>query len=412
MQSWQPKFPKLRGAPLSRPDLSSLFEPFAIKGMVLKSRFVMPGMQRALCVDGRLLPEMADYYRRRVEGGVSLVVGEGCCVDHPSSVWESRFPRLNPQTLDGWERCVEAVHEAGGHMIIQLSHPGALRSDNLALPSMPGPALSASGLFRADKTNGRAATIEELGEIRDAFAHAAAFVRQIGADGVELHGCHGFFLDEFLWSQTNRRDDQYGGATLAERARYPAEVVAAIRAVLGPDLILSFRFSQWKEPDYEAKVAANPEELAGLLAILRAAGVDLFHASTRRIDTPEWPGSDLGLAGWAKRATDAPVIAVGSVGLTVDVMESLIGTAEARFAGEASLRELKRRFDRGDFDLVAVGRSLIADPNWPLKVRDGRYGDIRRFRKSDLGEALEMEPELVIEAHREPHHLLEEGDHP
>jgi 2,4-dienoyl-CoA reductase-like NADH-dependent reductase (Old Yellow Enzyme family) len=325
-------------------------------------------------------------------------------------VWESRFPRLGPGCLDGWERCVDAVHEAGGRMLIQLSHPGALRSGSMALPSMPGPALSASGLFRADRPNGRAATRQELQEIRDAFAAAASVIRGLGADGIELHGCHGFFLDEFLWAETNRREDEYGGATLAERARYPAEVTAAVRQALGPDLILSFRFSQWKEPDYQAKVAASPEELGKLLAILRSAGVDLFHASTRRFDAPEWPGSDLGLAGWAKRLTDAPVIAVGSVGLTVDVMESLIGQAEARFAGAANLRELGRRFDRGDFDLIAVGRSLIADPAWVSKVRDGRYGDIRRFRRADLGEALEMEPELVIEAQRGPFQLLEEGD--
>ena len=138
-------------------DLSQLMTPLQIKGRTVPTRFVMPGMQRALCVDGRLLPEMAEYYRRRVDGGVGLVIGEGCAVDHPSSIWESRFPRLNQATLDGWAACVEAVHAAGGLMLIQLSHPGAFRSDKQSLPDMPGPALSASGLYAVDKEQGRAA---------------------------------------------------------------------------------------------------------------------------------------------------------------------------------------------------------------------------------------------------------------
>jgi len=216
---------------------------------------------------------------------------------------------------------------------------------------------------------------------------------------MEIHGCHGFFLDEFLWSETNLRDDEYGGATLTERTRYPAELVAAVRAALGPDLILSFRFSQWKEADYGASIASGPDELRAFLAILSSAGVDVFHASTRKFDTPEWPGSDLGLAGWTRRLTDAPVIAVGSVGLTTDVMTSLVGGEEAKFAGAGSLRELGRRFHRGDFDLICIGRSLIADPSWVTKVREGRLNDIRHFSKADLGEALEMEPEFILETH-------------
>jgi 2,4-dienoyl-CoA reductase-like NADH-dependent reductase (Old Yellow Enzyme family) len=360
----------------------------------------MPGMQRALCVDGRLLPEMADYYRRRVEGGVGLVIGEGCAVDHPSSIWESRFPRLNQATLDGWAACVEAVHAAGGSMLVQLSHPGAFRSDKQSLPEMPGPALSASGLYGVDKQQGRAATQQELAEIRDAFVRAARYVEQIGADGVELHGCHGFFLDEFLWSETNRRDDRYGGPTIAERVRYPAEVVAAIRRAVSDDFIVSFRFSQWKEVDYGARIVASPDELGELLAILRSAGVDVFHPSTRRFDQPEWPGSELGLAGWTKRLTDAPVIAVGSVGLSNDVMESLLGSAEPSLAS-APLKGLARRFRNGEFDMIAVGRSLLADADWVRKVAEGRLQDVRVFRKHDMGEALEMEPTLIIEAHKD-----------
>src|SRR5581483_2139149 len=104
---------------------------------------------------------------------------------------------------------------------------------------------------------------------------------------------------------------------------FPTEVVAAIRAACGPDFIISLRFSQWKEANYDAQVVRNPEELRLMLDAFRAAGADLFHASMRRFWLPEWEGSDLSLAGWTKSLTDAPVITVGSVGLDVDVMDNL-----------------------------------------------------------------------------------------
>ncbi|MGE0115067.1 MAG: 12-oxophytodienoate reductase [Steroidobacteraceae bacterium] len=371
-------------------DLSGLFSPVSVAGLQLSNRFVMPGMQRGNCENGQPPPQMAEYYRRRVEGGVGLVIGEGCTIDHYSSFVEPRFPRLNQSTLGGWARCVDAVHGAGGKMLIQISHPGAMRSDSQSLGKLLVPALSPSGLFKAGKSNGLAATREQLAEIGEAFVEAARVAQLAGADGIELHGCHGFFIDEFLWAETNLRQDEYGGNDLPSRARFPAEIVTAIRAALGPQFIISFRFSQWKEPDYEAKIADTPAELQAFLKVMRSAGVDIFHPSTRRFYTPEWPDSNLGLAGWTKALTDAPVIAVGSVGLTVDVMESLVGTAEAKFAGEPSLRELMRRFTNNEFDLIAVGRSLISDPDWVRKIKNHQFDDIRLFSKKDLGELLEV----------------------
>jgi 2,4-dienoyl-CoA reductase-like NADH-dependent reductase (Old Yellow Enzyme family) len=122
--------------------------------------------------------------------------------------------------------------------------------------------------------------------------------------------------------------------------------------------------------------------------VLRAAGADIFHVSTRRFWTPEWAGSDLGLAGWAKSFTDAAVIAVGSVGLGIDVMASLAGQ-EGR---PTRIGELARRFQRGDFDLVSVGRSQIGDPNWVTKMTDHRIPDIRGFRANDTALSHDVVP--------------------
>lgn len=156
--------------------------------------------------------------------------------------------------------------------------------------------------------------------------------------------------------------------------------MAAVRAAVGPDFPIIVRLSQWKQQDYGARLAQSPEEMAAWLQPLVDAGADILHCSQRRFWEPEFEGSDLNFAGWAKRLTGKPTISVGSVGLS--------GEFIAAFGGEsskpASLDELLRRFERGDFDLVAVGRALISDPDWVLKVREGRFDALSDFSPAAL----------------------------
>ncbi|HEX4098139.1 MAG TPA: hypothetical protein VHX64_15550, partial [Caulobacteraceae bacterium] len=133
--------------------------------------------------------------------------------------------------------------------------------------------------------------------------------------------------------------------------------------------------------------------------ILKAAGVDVFHASARRFWIPEWDGSDLGIAGWSKRLTDRPVIAVGSVGLDIDVMENFFGK-EASSTGEEGLGELTRRFANGEFDLISVGRGHIGDQGIVGKMRQGRLDDIRGFTRKDVLGDLELDGGIQFEAHQ------------
>jgi 2,4-dienoyl-CoA reductase-like NADH-dependent reductase (Old Yellow Enzyme family) len=383
-------------------DFSPLFSPFKIKGLTLPNRFVMPGMQRQWCDNGTPQPRLAQYYRRRVEGGVGLIITESCAVDHPSSTQVPLFTRITDATLDAWAECFAAVKSAGGRMFMQLWHEGAIRKEGGDGPYAGYPTLSPSGLVRAGKSNGRAATTEDLESIKDAFVRGALAAQQIGADGVEVHSCHGYLLDQFLWAETNRRTDGYGGDDIRARVRFPAEIVRAIRSAVGPEFIISFRFSQWKEVDYDARIAPTWQDLEVMLTELRTSGVDIFHASARRFWIPEWPNSDLGLAGWTKSLTDAPVIAVGSVGLDIDVMENFFGK-EAQPTGETGLRELLRRFNNAEFDMVAVGRGHIGDPDWVNKVAQGQYDDLRLFTKKDLLGDLEIEGSFQEEAHRGDH---------
>ena len=363
-------------------NLAPLLQPLDIRQMHLTSRFVMPGMQRMWCVDGAPDHRLREYYRRRIFGGASLVISESCAINHPSATKDPTFAQISPATKPAWRAVIDTVHEAGGRMFLQLWHQGAVNYGGDAERNPVFVALSPSGFSHPGEAFGRAATVAELHSIRDAFVQGAIDAQEIGADGIELHSCHGFLLDQFLWPRTNQRTDQYGGPTIADRARFPAEVAAAVRQAVGPEFVISMRISQWKESDYDAKIVESPGELGQLIPVLRSAGADIFHVSTRRFWTPEWDGSDLGLAGWVKSFTDAAVIAVGSIGLDIDVMATLTGE-EARPTGASRIDELVRRFERGDFDLVSVGRSQIGDPDWVAKMRDGRIPDIRAFRRDD-----------------------------
>jgi 2,4-dienoyl-CoA reductase-like NADH-dependent reductase (Old Yellow Enzyme family) len=365
-------------------DTSPLFTSFTLNKVTLPNRFVLPGMQRGWCKDGAPTDLLDNYYCRRVEGGAGLIISESVAVDHRTSTKSRMFAWLTDRTLDSWARCTGRVKAAGGHMLFQLWHEGAMRKDRPNdLPS-DHPTLSPSGIAHRDKFVGRAFTGDELIEIKEAFVRSARLAQAAGADGVEVHAAHGYLLDQFLWPVTNRREDGYGGDDIADRVRFPAEIVAGIRAACGPDFIISIRYSQWKEDDYDAKIVNSSEELGIMLTALREAGVNVLHASTRYFWKPEWEGSDLNFAGWSRKLSGLPVITVGSVGLNIDIMDSLRG-AEVEGRVEQGVAELVRRFDAKEFDLVSVGRSQIGDPDWVNKVREGRYIEVRTFKRSDLG---------------------------
>lgn len=374
----------------NRLDPAILFTPVTINATTFSNRWVMPAMQRGMCTDGAPSAELAAYYARRAAGGVALIIGESAAVDHASATVQPTSARLNQATRDGWARCVDQVREAGSEMLLQLWHEGAMRSD--------GAALSPSGLAHPGKPSGRAATLDELAAIRDGFVGSARIAQEIGACGVEVHAAHGYLLDQFLWHGSNVREDGYGGPDIAQRARFPAEIVAAIRAACGPGFLISLRFSQWKEVDFAARVAPSPQDLAVMAGLFRQAGVDVLHASTRRFWEPEWPGDGRNLAGWTKADSGLPVITVGSVGLDTDVMDVFMQGVDPRPRVAEAIDDLATRMAKGEFDMVAVGRALIGDPDFVAKVQAGDYGAIRTFRRDDLGQ-LEWDLSIVEQAH-------------
>ena len=380
-------------------DPAPLFEPYRIRDIELKNRFVMPSMTTFSAPNGCPSPANAEYYRARVEGGTPFIIGGGS-IDHPSSTWHSDFARFTPESADGWRRIAEEVHAAGGVFLAQLQHEGAIRQEGKGGPDPSAPTISPSGLCQKDNANGRSATDSDLEELKEAYARTAQLAIEAGADGVEFHSAHGYLLDQFLWAETNVREDSYGGPMMENRVRFPAELVAAVRHAIGPKPIISIRFSQWKEIDYHAKIFQTPDDLQIFVRALEAAGVDIFHASTRRFFLPEWPESPLSLAGWTRSMTDRTVITVGSVGLDVDLMNNLFGGQEATNAIEKNLGALVEQFNAGHFDLVAIGRSNLSDPDWVNKVKAGRFSEIKPFERHILEEMLAgWDPGLIVEAH-------------
>ncbi|MBV2354700.1 NADH:flavin oxidoreductase [Streptomyces sp. J2-1] len=357
-----------------------LSRPVTLGGLTVPNRIVMAPMTRMFSPGGIPGEDVVSYYSRRAAAGVGLIVTEGTYVGHDSAGSSNRVPRFHgEEQLAGWAKVAEGVHAAGGTIVPQLWHIGMVREQGQG-PFTEAPAVGPSGLrLGADQATGRAMDQVDLDAVIGAFAQAAADAERIGFDGVELHGAHGYLLDQFLWSGTNRRTDAYGGDPVA-RTRFAAEIVAAVRAAVSPDFPVIFRYSQWKQQAYDARLAETPEELEAILAPLTAAGVDVFHASTRRYWLPEFDGSDLNLAGWTKKITGKPVITVGSVGLDGEFLSA--------FAGQGSslrgLDDLLDRMEAEEFDMVAVGRALLQDPQWAAKVLAGRFDELTAYNAESL----------------------------
>lgn len=337
-------------------SVQSLFQSVTLGNLSLSNRIVMAPMTRNMSPNGVPGADMAAYYRRRAESNVGLIVTEGTVVNHADSSNQENVPFLyGEEALNGWANVVSEVHKVGGKIIPQIWHMGAKEHVN-------------------DYSE------EEVVEIVRAFAQAAAEAKRIGFDGIEIHGAHGYLIDQFFWENTNQRTDRYGG-NMVKRTRFAEEVIQACREVVGPDFMIVLRISQWKGINYTAKLAKSPDELKEFLQPLINAGVDIFHCSTRRFWEPEFEGSDLNLAGWVKQITGKPTITVGSVGLDDDFMTLF---TEGKGAGNAGVEGLVQRLENNEFDLVAIGRSLLVDPSWASKIREGRLDELLPFTPEAL----------------------------
>ncbi len=362
----------------------SLFAHFQLKSLDLKNRIVMAPMTRSFSPNGIPTDLVASYYEKRAEGEVGLILSEGTVINRPSSSNDANIPHFyGEKALAGWKNVIDKVHSKGGKMGPQIWHMGIMDNHHSGwVPPVPfeGP----SGLNRPGFNNGNTMTEKDIEDTIIAYGKAALDAKNAGFDCVEIHGAHGYLIDQFFWEGTNLRTDTYGGKTLAERTRFATDVIKEVRKQVGEDFAIIIRLSQFKPSEYTFQLAKNPQEMEAWLQPLVDAGVDILHCSQRRFWEPEFEGSDLNFAGWAKKITGKATITVGSVGLSGDFFGAFAGESSQ----PSSLEELTRRLERGDFDLVAVGRPILADPNWVAKIKDNRTSELKGFSKEALGELI------------------------
>jgi len=340
--------------------VQALFKPFQLGALQLSTRVVMAPMTRSFSPGGVPNSNVIEYYRRRAAAGVGLIITEGTVVGHQASNGYPNVPHFYGEAaLAGWKKVVDAVHAEGGKIVPQLWHVGSVRRIGTE-PDASVPAYGPMEKLKDGNVVVHGMTKQDIKDVINAFAQAAKDAQAIGMDGVEIHGAHGYLVDQFFWEGSNQRTDEYGG----------------------PDFPIILRFSQWKQQDYTARLVQTPEALGEFLKPLADAGVDIFHCSTRRFWEPEFEGSDLNLAGWTRQLTGKPTITVGSVGLDGEFLQFMVNTDKV--AQPASLEKLLERLNNDEFDLVAVGRALLVDPDWAVKVREGREGDILPFSREAL----------------------------
>ena len=358
---------------------NSLFTPFSVRGLTIPNRIVMAPMTRGFSPDGVPGQNVAEYYKRRGDSDVGLIITEGTVIDRDGSSNDANYPKFHGEkSLAGWKAVVEAVAKTPGKIAPQLWHVGMMRKPGTghnpeALSDSP------SGLTHTGKQVLPPPTDEEVADMVHSYAKSAGYAKELGFDAIEIHGAHGYLIDQFFWNVMNQREDKYGG-DLNDRATFAADIIRECRKAVGEDMPIILRFSQWKQQDYSARLADTPEKLESFLKVFVDAGVDVLHCSQRRFWETEFEGSDLNLAGWAKKLTGLPTITVGSVGLNGDFFEAFQGKG----AEAASLDELFERMDNKEFDMVAVGRALLQDPHWATKVKEGRFEELKNYSADAL----------------------------
>jgi 2,4-dienoyl-CoA reductase-like NADH-dependent reductase (Old Yellow Enzyme family) len=354
-----------------------LFEPYKLKNITLRNRVAMAPMTRSQSPGGIPTNDVVEYYKRRAKAEVGLIITEGVEVSHKASSAYPNVPRLDSdKARDGWKKVVNGIKKNNGHVVAQLWHCGGFRKLGMS-PNPEVPGHTASGLIRPGKRVAHAMTSLDIEETISAYAGDAKICEEIGFDGVEIHGAHGYLIDNFLWDGTNDRDDSFGGS-IETRSNLATSIIKAIRSNVSDKFIVGLRFSQWKQQDYTARLATNPDDLFKVLSGPCNAGLDYLHSSMRRFWESEFEGSDENLAYWTKKLTNIPTISVGSVGLDGDFTDMMAP------AKTTSIDKALQDINEHKYDMVAVGRALLSDHEWVIKMKEGRLKDINPYTKESL----------------------------
>jgi len=323
--------------------MAGLFDPIKIDSIELKNRIMMPPMANNLATpEGEVTQELIDHYTARAKNNVALII-----IEHSYVIKSGRFSQLQTgiygdELVDGLKKLVSAIHESGAKTAIQITHGGARCSSTVL-----GHQALAPSAFKLDTFDEipRALTVEEIKEIITAFGKAATRAKTAGFDAVEIHGAHGFLLNEFYSPLTNLREDEYGG-NQEKRMRLPLEVVAEVKRSVGDDFPVFYRLGS----DDMMAGGITIEDGIALAIKLVEAGIKLIDVSGGLVGSrpDNQPTGYFVPQAWAiKKAVSVPVSAVGGI-KTAELADSIIREGKA--------------------DLVAIGRALLADPEWAIKA--------------------------------------------
>jgi 2-enoate reductase len=341
-------------------DLKKYFEPGRIGSMKLPNRIIMAPMRTGYAEpDGRFTARHIDYFCERAKGGVGLIITGAAKIENALEC----YPRMGLPYADSdimitaMHDLTSAVHDFGVKIALQLS-AGLGRQAPLAGAAAPVISASAIPAFADPSITCRSLSVEEIQYLVKAFGAAALRAKQGGFDMVEIHGHVGYLVDQFISGIWNKRTDAYGGS-FDKRMRFAIELITEIRKNVGPDYPISFRLAV----DHGMPGGRSVEESQQIARQLEAAGVDAIHADAGCAETIDliFPTAYLGDACIAytakaiKEVVNIPVIAVGNM---------------TPAAGAEILAD-------GQADFIAFGRQLIADPDFPLKMKRGRLNDIR-----------------------------------
>jgi 2,4-dienoyl-CoA reductase-like NADH-dependent reductase (Old Yellow Enzyme family)/thioredoxin reductase len=337
-------------------NFRKLLSPIQIGPMTVRNRIVMPAMNTNYATtDGEVTAQLVEFYRARARGGVGLIT-LGFSYGHPlGRVVPRMIASHDDRAIPGLRSFADAMHAEGAKVSLQVCHGGRRGSSKVS----GAQTVAASPIPPLGGEVPREITRQEIAEVVESFARAAARARQAGFDGVELHMAHGFLLSGFLSPHSNKRTDEYGGS-LENRARFPLAVLRRVKEEIGKELAVTIKMngSDFVEGGItldEAKETARIFEQGGVDAITVSAATDsTLYMSIQPAVFPR--GCLVPLAQGVKSVVAVPVVAVGRIN-------------DPQFA-EAILAE-------GKADLVAMGRSLICDPELPRKVAEGRPEDIR-----------------------------------
>lgn len=338
---------------------SPLFAPVSINGLHLENRLVVAPMTRVSATDeGFVTNAMVRYYQRFAAGGFGLLITEGIYTDQAFSQGYRNQPGLSELAqATAWRDVTDAVHAAGGKIVAQLMHAGALSQfnrfrDHSIGPSAVRPKGQQMPIYRGagDYRLPREMSQEEICEVLAGFSRAATLAIEVaGFDGVEIHAANGYLLDQFLTDYTNRRTDEWGGC-VKNRFRLTTEVAHRIRRAIGRAVPLGVRISQSKVNDYTHKWGGTHQDAATIFGALAAADTDYIHVTEFEAWRPAFEDSGCSLVSLARRsAPDAIVIANGSLH-DPEHAEAMLGQGA---------------------DLIALGRGALCNPNWPHRVRAG-----------------------------------------